>query len=142
MSKVVNMVGGGAKPRILLTVVGQKANTTMSAPSTTWAIFDSHYFKKDTDYDDYAHYVCQKAGTYVIRISCRGAYAQNTSTRTNVTVRLYINGAYGTRTITSDSGSYTTAEYIVTLAVGDKIALNAALSSGTVLCPVNMMIYQ
>lgn len=146
MSKVINMVGGGGgtEPTILLAFIGQRASTTMDAPSVAFFNNESDYFIRNTNYSDYAHYICQKAGTYTFRLSVRSTYPASSSTRTTMTARIYIGTSYGSRELSSpsNSSSYVTAEYTVTLAVGNTIGLNAAISSGSALCPVNLLIIQ
>ena len=130
---------GGKKPRILAVCVAQTNSTSMGSPaSITWSNWDSQYFSAGSDY---AHFVCKRAGSYTIRLCARSVYPTNSTTRTHCTARVYINSSYGTRVITSDAATYKTADYSVTLSVGDVVGLNAKASTG-IYVPVNMMIVQ
>ena len=131
---------GYKKPRILVACIAQVSSTTIAVPDhILWSTRDAQYFNQG---NDYAHFVCKRAGTYTLRLSVRSTYPSGSSTRTNCTGRVYINSSYGTRELTSSSNAYTSQDYTVTLAKGDIVALNAKASASAGYVPVNLMIIQ
>lgn len=134
------LIVGGKKPRILAVCVAQVSSTSMTVPDhILWSTMDAQYFSQG---NDYAHFVCKRAGTYTLRLSCRSTFPSGSSTRTNCTARAYIGSSYGSREITSSSNAYTSQDYTITLAKNDVVGLNAKASASAGYVPVNMMIVQ
>lgn len=142
MSKVVNMVGGGKKITdvVQVAVVAAVATSSFVDPTAALALCSSVGFFTKTDD---AHYVCQKAGNYTVYLGARSAFGTNGGTRTTCTARVYINDSYGSREITSpsNSSSFISTSYNVTLTVGDVVSLSAKNSSGNILINCFLAIY-
>ena len=142
MSLVFNMTGGGKKVTdvVQVAVVAAVSTSSFVDPTAALALCSSVGFFTKTDD---VHYVCQKAGNYTIYLGARSAYSSQGGSRYTCTARVYINDSYGDREIASpsDSSSFISTSYNVSLAVGDVVSLSAKNSSGNVIVNCYLAIY-
>lgn len=122
-------VGGGTKPQMYMAVIARTTSTSYTNPTNEINSYDTNYISYSS-----STWTLKKAGTYTLEYACQSAFGVAGGTRDTSTIRIYVNGAYGSRTVTSSASSstMTNGSATLTLAANSTVYIHMKVnSSGT-----------